>query len=230
MRLRTLGKTGIEIPELCLGTWGLSGDGYGHVDEADQNTVIERALALGVTAFDTSDSYARGEMETRLGRLLEPHAEAIVLTKIGTDRSVTQPVKRFDAEYLESAAQKSRERLKRKIDVLLLHNPSSVALEKPHVAEALARLVEQGVAKAWGVSIGNAEVGKAAIERGAQVLELAYSAFHPQDLAGRAGASQREAGRARRAVGAFARTLVWPMAEHQAIPDHRSPARSLDRR
>ena len=37
MRRRTLGKTGIEITELCLGTWGLSGDGYGPVQETEQD-------------------------------------------------------------------------------------------------------------------------------------------------------------------------------------------------
>lgn len=184
MRLRTLGKTGIEIPELCLGTWGLSGDGYGPVDDAEQDQVIERALGLGLTAFDTADAYANGAMESRLGRLLAAHPSAIVITKVGTDRSATPPIKRFDAEHLRKAAHSSKERLKRRIDVLLLHNPSSIALDKPHVADVLNALVDDGTIRTWGASIGNAEVGKLAIERGAQVLQLAYSAFHPQDLEG----------------------------------------------
>ena len=83
MRRRPLGKTGIEIPELCLGTWGLCGDGYGPVEETEQDHVIERALALGVKAFETADAYAKGEMESRLGRLLEKVEEAIVITKVG---------------------------------------------------------------------------------------------------------------------------------------------------
>src|SRR3954464_9777426 len=111
MRRRTLGKTGIEIPELCLGTWGLSGDGYGPVEETEQDQVIERAIALGINAFDTADVYAQGAMESRLGRLLEKHPDAIVITKVGTDRSVAPPVKRFDAEHLKLATQASKERL-----------------------------------------------------------------------------------------------------------------------
>jgi aryl-alcohol dehydrogenase-like predicted oxidoreductase len=83
MRRRRLGKTGLEIPELCLGTWGLSGDAYGAVEETEQDQVIERALALGVTAFETADAYAKGAMESRLGRLLEKHDEAVVITKVG---------------------------------------------------------------------------------------------------------------------------------------------------
>jgi len=223
MRLRTLGKTGIEIPELCLGTWGLSGDGYGPVDDAEQDQVIERALALGITAFDTADAYANGAMESRLGRLLAAHASAIVITKVGTDRSATPPVKRFDAEHLRTAAHQSKERLKRRIDVLLLHNPSSIALGKPHVAETLNALVDDGTIRTWGASVGDAGVGKLAIELGAQVLQLAYSAFHPQDLEGVVTlAREKQVGLLGRSV--LAHGLLcgqWPSTKQFPNGDHR---------
>jgi aryl-alcohol dehydrogenase-like predicted oxidoreductase len=223
MRQRTLGKTGIDISELCLGTWGLSGDGYGHVEDADQDQVIERALGLGITGFDTADAYGNGSMESKLGRLLEPHPTAIVITKIGTDRSATPPLKRFQAEYLREAAKKSQERLKRRIDVLLLHNPSTVALGKPHIAETLNQLVSDGTARCWGVSIGSAEIGKLAIEKGAQVLELAYSAFHPQDLAGVVQlAKEKQVGLIGRSV--LAHGLLcgqWPSGKQFPRGDHR---------
>jgi aryl-alcohol dehydrogenase-like predicted oxidoreductase len=223
MRLRTLGNTGIEIPELCLGTWGLSGDGYGPVEEDEQDKVIERAIALGITAFDTSDAYAKGVMESRLGRLLEKQPQAVVITKVGTDRSVTPPVKRFDAEHLRAAAKASSERLKRRIDVLLLHNPSTLALRKPHVAETLKRLIDDGTIRTWGVSIGDADIGRAAIEVGAQVLELAYSAFHPQDLGGVVTlAKEKQVGLVGRSV--LAHGLLcgqWPNTKTFPTGDHR---------
>jgi aryl-alcohol dehydrogenase-like predicted oxidoreductase len=223
MRRRTLGKTGIEMPELCLGTWGLSGDGYGPVEEAEQDEVIVRAIALGINAFDTADVYAKGAMESRLGRMLEKHPDAIVITKLGTDRSVTPPVKRFEAEYLKSAVKASQERLKRRIDVLLLHNPSSVALKKPHVAETLAQLVKDGSIRTWGASVGDAEIGKLAIEQGAQVLQLAYSAFHPQDLSGVVTlAKEKQIGLLGRSV--LAHGLLcgqWPNTKQFPSGDHR---------
>jgi aryl-alcohol dehydrogenase-like predicted oxidoreductase len=223
MRRRKLGKTGIEIPELCLGTWGLSGDAYGTVEEAEQDQVIERAVALGITAFETADAYAKGAMESRLGRLLEKHEDAIVITKVGTDRTTTPPAKRFDEVYVAEAIEKSRERLKRKIDVLLLHNPSLVALEKEKTRELLDKLVEDGSVRCWGVSAGNAAIGKAAIERGAQVVQLAYSPFHQQDLHGvLALATTKE-------VGLLARSVLvhgllcgqWPTTKSFATGDHR---------
>jgi aryl-alcohol dehydrogenase-like predicted oxidoreductase len=223
MRLRTLGKTGIEISELSLGTWGLSGDGYGQVEPLDQDQVIERALGLGINAFDTSDAYGKGAMESRLGQLLAGHPEALVITKIGTDRAATPPIKRFDSEHLRAAALASQERLKRKLDVLLLHNPSTLALRKPHVAETLNKLVEDGHVRFWGVSMGDADIGRLAIEQGAQVLQLAFNAFHPQDLAGVVTlAKEKQVGLIGRSV--LAHGLLcgqWPSTKQFTSGDHR---------
>jgi len=223
MRRRSLGNTGIELPELCLGTWGLSGDAYGAVEETDQDQVIERALALGLKAFETADAYASGAMETRLGRLLEAHPDAIVITKVGTDRSVTPPVKRFDAVYIHEAIERCKARLKRPIDVLLLHNPSSGALVKTATRELLGTLLKEGVVRSWGASVGSAEVGKVAIEQGAQVVQVAYNVFHPQDLAPLVAIAKEKQ------VGLLVRSVLchgllcgqWPTTKNFPSGDHR---------
>ena len=87
MRKRRLGKTNLNVSELSLGTWGLSGDAYGHVDEAERNKLIERARMLGITLFETADSYGNGRTEEALGELLHTDEQALVITKWGTDRS-----------------------------------------------------------------------------------------------------------------------------------------------
>jgi aryl-alcohol dehydrogenase-like predicted oxidoreductase len=230
MRRRSLGKTGIQIPELCLGTWGLSGDAYGAVPDPEQDQVIERALALGLKAFETADAYAEGGMETRLGKLLEPHPDAIVMTKVGTDRSATPPVKRFGAAYLRDAALRSQARLKRAIDVLLLHNPSSVALAKAETRDALSKLRDEGIIRAWGASVGDAHSGNAAIDHGAEVVQLAFNAFHPQDLdALLANAKQQQVGLLVRSV--LAHGLLcgqWPTTKSFASGDHRRERWTVD--
>src|SRR5688572_24963063 len=139
MRKRALGKTGLEISELALGTWGLSGDGYGPVSEADQDAIIERALAFGIGLFETADCYGKGAMEKRLGERLP--ASAQVATKVGTDLEASPSRKRFDAEYLRTSVERSRERLKREsIDIVLLHNPSPKTLESGEAFDALREL------------------------------------------------------------------------------------------
>jgi aryl-alcohol dehydrogenase-like predicted oxidoreductase len=183
MRTRVLGKTGLSVSELSLGTWGLSGDGYGPVPEFEQDKVIDRACALGVTLFETADVYGNGRMETRLGAQLETNDAVVIVTKIGTDRSDKQPRKRFAPEYLRAAFEKSRERLKRPvIDVLLLHNPSVATLERGEATALLSELKAGGAVRAWGVSAGSVEVARAAIGLGVDVLSLAHNALFSSDL------------------------------------------------
>ncbi len=182
MQRQQLGITGLSVTSLGLGTWGLSGDGYGKVAEAQQDAVIERARALGLTLYETADVYGHGEMERRLGRLLKDDPRAVVVTKAGTDRSASPPRKRFDPDYLRRAISESVERLALPRIVVLLHNPSLKALERDEATGVLRELTESQVIRGWGVSAGDIETGRAALERGAQVLELAYNALWRRDL------------------------------------------------
>jgi aryl-alcohol dehydrogenase-like predicted oxidoreductase len=183
MRQRPLGRTGLEVSELGLGTWGLSGDGYGPVSEAEQDRVIERARILGITLFETADSYAQGAMERRLGRLVGGDPAVHIVTKLGTDLMAVPPRKRFDGEFIGEALARSAERLGRsRLDVVLLHNPSAAAVERGAATGRLAEAESAGAIGAWGVSAGSVEVAEAAISKGARVVSLAYNALSSKDL------------------------------------------------
>lgn len=182
MRTRPLGQTGIDVSELCLGTWGLSGDGYGAMIDAEVDRTIERALALGITLFDTADVYGKGEMEKKLGQKL-PKEGVRVVTKIGTDLESQPPRKRFTTGYMQDAFERSEARIKRsKVDIVLLHNPSISALAEGDAVNVMEELKTQKRIDAWGVSAGSVEVAQAAIISGAQVIELAYNVFVARDL------------------------------------------------
>ena len=181
---RKLGLTGIEVTELALGTWGLSGEAYGPVSDADANAVIERAVSLGINLFDTSDSYNRGLMESRLGALLEKHKDTTyIVTRHGTDRDAEPPIKRFDAEYLDASLSRAQERLRRdRIDVFMLHNPSVSAVVCASTREFLAKAKEAGRIRAWGVSASSAEVARTAMSLGAQVISFPYNVLSSDEL------------------------------------------------
>jgi aryl-alcohol dehydrogenase-like predicted oxidoreductase len=182
VRKRPLGNTEIEVSELCLGTWGLSGDAYGPVADAEVDRVIDRALEVGIDLFDTADVYGKGAMERRLGARL-PAGTTAVVTKIGTDLDATPPRKRFDLEHLRPAFERSRERLGRdRLDVVLLHNPSVAALQRSEPFDFLKELKRLGALRAFGVSAGSAEVVQAALDGGAEVIELPYNVFNTTDL------------------------------------------------
>jgi aryl-alcohol dehydrogenase-like predicted oxidoreductase len=168
---------------MALGTWGLSGDAYGPVEAADARRVIDRALELGFTLFDTADAYGGGAMEKLLGEALAPHPAVTIVTKGGTDRSTDPPRKRFDFDYVRASVEKSLKRLRRdRIDVYLLHNPSVDALLVDDAIGAMRDLKREGLIACWGVSAGDSEVARVAIERGAEVIELAYNLVHSIDL------------------------------------------------
>lgn len=241
MRRRALGKTGLRVSELALGTWGLSGNGYGPVAEAEQDRVIERARALGITLFDTADSYAQGAMERRLGERLGQDPRALFATKIGTDRDALPPRKRFDATFLREAFERSRERLAREVvDIVLLHNPSSVAVDQGHATDFLKELKSTGKVRAWGVSAGSVEVARAALARGAEVLEIAYNALHPSDLTALSDAiDDAQAGVLARSVlgygllcGHWSSGKEFPEGDHRAerwtVDEFRLRLRQLD--
>lgn len=225
MRRRSLGRTALDVTELSLGTWGLSGDGYGTVAEVEQDRVIDRALGLGINLFETADCYGDGAMERRLATRLEGTAGAIVITKIGTDRSATPVRKRFDPSYLEQALSASAERLRRsRLDVVLLHNPSLMALERGEATAFLGERAAKGEIGAWGVSVADAECGRLAIERGASVIALGYNAFHRKTLNALALAIKDEN------VGVLAHSVLaygllcglWPHDKTFGPEDHRS--------
>lgn len=181
VRARPLGKTGLNVSELALGTWGLSGDGYGSVPADEADRVIDRAVEAGITLFDTADVYGGGAMESKLGQRLPK--DVLVCTKIGTDLDQKPPRKVFTPKHLRAAFERSRERLVReKLDIVLLHNPTIAALGSGEAVGFLKGLKELGSLGLWGVSVGSVEIAREAITRGADVIELAYNAIFPGDL------------------------------------------------
>ncbi|MFQ3294045.1 MAG: aryl-alcohol dehydrogenase-like predicted oxidoreductase [Halobacteriales archaeon] len=66
----TLGATGTTISRIGLGTASFGGDSEWTIDEERARAIVERALELGVTFFDTANSYANGEAEEILGDIL----------------------------------------------------------------------------------------------------------------------------------------------------------------
>lgn len=183
VRKRPLGRTGLVVSELGIGTWGLGGEPYGAVEEADAEKVLRRAVEIGFSVIDTADAYGGGRMERVCGRVLRDHPDLCVVTKVGLDRTIEPARKCFDPEYLRQAVERSQKRLGAKpIPVVLLHGPTPEALNLGEATETLATLKKEGVVAHWGVSAGDEDVARAAIDKGAEVLELAYNLFHPLDL------------------------------------------------
>src|SRR3712207_3634181 len=87
MEHRALGRQGLEVGAVGLGTMGMT-IAYGPADEERSVATIRRARELGVTMFDTAELYGMGtgSNEKLLGRAVEDFRDEVVLaTKFGFD-------------------------------------------------------------------------------------------------------------------------------------------------
>jgi aryl-alcohol dehydrogenase-like predicted oxidoreductase len=183
VKKRLLGKTGLLVSELSLGTWGLSGEAYGAVEADEAEKIVLRALDIGFTTIDTCDAYGAGKVEAMLGRVLEKRFDVTVVTRGGTDRRTEPPVQNFAPGYIEGSVTRSLMRLRReKLEVYLLHNPGAETLKRGEATETLKSLVKKGLIAHWGVSVGDTDAARAALDQGAEVLEIPYNLFHSHDL------------------------------------------------
>src|SRR5512144_973139 len=90
MRYRPLGRTGLFVSELSLGTMTFGGKGYwqsiGTLNAGEAEALVGTALDAGVNLIDTADVYSMGEAETLLGKALaalkRPRHSILVATKV----------------------------------------------------------------------------------------------------------------------------------------------------
>lgn len=147
-----------EIGVIGYGAMGLSWAYTGaRSDDLAAQEVIRAALDLGMTLIDTSNAYADGHNEQLIGRAIKGRRDDVVLaTKAGlVDASVNGKIgltRDGRPEWLKQSAEQSLQRLGvDEIDLFYLHRVDP----KVPLAEswgALAELVQEGKAKAIGLS------------------------------------------------------------------------------
>lgn len=79
MDYRRMGRTGLKVSEICLGTMT-----FGHgTDQAEATRIVDLAFAAGVNFFDTANAYGNGQSEVLLGEALKGRRkDAIIATKV----------------------------------------------------------------------------------------------------------------------------------------------------
>jgi aryl-alcohol dehydrogenase-like predicted oxidoreductase len=161
---RPLGTTGLDLTTVGFGAWAAGGGawayGWGPQDDEESLDAMRRAIALGVNWVDTAAVYGLGHSEEVVGRLLRelPQAERpYVFTKCGLvwnehDR-MASPVQTLAPDSIRAEVEASLRRLGvERIDLYQFHWPDAVGTPIEESWSAMARLVEQGKARAIGVS------------------------------------------------------------------------------
>ena len=70
MRYKKFGKTGLEVSEICLGTWGIGGAGWDAHSDEERMDAIKAALDCGINFIDTAPAYNAGRAEQYIGETL----------------------------------------------------------------------------------------------------------------------------------------------------------------
>ena len=149
MDYRGLGRSGLKVSKLCLGTMMFGGP----TDEASAGRMIARARDAGINFIDTADVYTGGRSEEITGRAIAAARGWWVLaTKLGNVMGEGPNDRGLSRAHMMRAVEASLKRLGTEvIDLLYLHREDhTTPLEE--TVHALADLVRAGKIRYFGVS------------------------------------------------------------------------------
>jgi len=162
MEYRRLGRAGVKVSPLCLGT-GVRGE----LDEARLVRTIERAIDLGCNFIDCANGYGHGQSESILGKAIKGKRDGLVITS-----KVCSPVgpgpndRGLSRLHIMREAERSLTKLQTDhIDIYYLHNVDPLTAPE-ETLRAMDDLVRQGKVRYLGASNHSA----------AQVVELLWIA------------------------------------------------------
>ena len=149
MEYRSLGRSGLKVSPLCLGTMMFGGP----TDEAAARRIVDRARAQGVNFIDTADAYTGGESEAVVGRAISTHRDWWVLaTKCANPTSSGPNARGLSRRHVAHAVDASLGRLGvDHIDLLYLHKEDH-ATPLAETVHALTDLIRTGKIRYFGVS------------------------------------------------------------------------------
>lgn len=164
MRYRTYPGTDITVSEVGFGLWTLAAGWWGEFSDDEAVDMLHRAFDLGITTFDSADTYGNGRADQLLARAFaDRRGQVVITTKVGYDFYAHPDARRGQQEiphnaepaYLRHAVDESLKRLRTDvIDVLSYHNAHEEHVPDDAIWETLARLQEEGKVRAWGAALG----------------------------------------------------------------------------
>jgi aryl-alcohol dehydrogenase-like predicted oxidoreductase len=148
---RPLGRTGVQVSKLCLGTMMFGA--WGNTDHDDSIRIIHRALDAGINFVDTADVYSAGESEELVGKALKDRRDDVVLaTKVNVamddDPNHRGNSRRWIIEEVESSLRRLGTDW---IDLYQIHRPDPTT-DIDETLGALTDLVQQGKVRYIGSS------------------------------------------------------------------------------
>ena len=163
MRYVPFGTTDLQVSQLGFGVWTVGTTWWGVNDKQVGLDLMRRAYDLGVTFFDTADTYGDGFGEEIVAEALGDVRDKIVIaTKGGYNwyehkerRGQQERPQDWRPEFIRFSVEQSLKRLNTDyIDFWQAHNTKMDAIENDALWETLERLKEEGKLRSYGVALG----------------------------------------------------------------------------
>src|SRR6201747_1162009 len=151
MERRPLGRTGVQVSNLCLGTMMFGA--WGEPDHAESIRIIHAALDAGINFVDTADVYSAGESEEIVGKALKGRRDNVVLaTKFWGPMGEDPNRRGVSRRWIIAEVEDSLRRLGTDwIDLYQMHRPDP-AVDIDETLGALTDLVSAGKIRYLGSS------------------------------------------------------------------------------
>jgi len=120
MKYKPLGRTGVQVSQLCYGTMSFGGD----ADEATSAAMFKAARDAGINFFDTADQYSKGRSEEILGGLIQAERDQLVIaTKCFNPTGSDINARGSSRRHVRRAVEASLKRLGTdRVELLFLHH------------------------------------------------------------------------------------------------------------
>jgi aryl-alcohol dehydrogenase-like predicted oxidoreductase len=182
MKYRTLGRTGLRVSVVGLGTWQLGGEWGRDFGQAEVDAILDRAAEAGINFIDTAECYGDHLAERLVGDYLSRHDRDrwIVATKFGHGfNGFMDRTDRFRPEEVRDQLIASLRALRTdRIDLYQFHSGSDEAFLDDGLQAVLDEARRSGMVRNLGVSIrgtGSEVQAREAFGRGYGVLQVVYN-------------------------------------------------------
>ena len=180
MQPRAFGRTGLEVSPITLGSWPMSGDRYGRIEDTEAVRTIHVALDQDITSFDTAPAYGAGHAEETLGAaMVGRRDQAVITTKCGIGPTSTgQPGRNASRASMLREIDDSLRRLRTDhVEVYLVHWPDpNTPLEE--TMATMDEIQRAGKTRLVGVSNFDVPLLEACRKlRPIDVLQVGYKLF-----------------------------------------------------
>ena len=176
MKQNFLGKTGIKVSHIALGTvelgieYGIPSPSSKKPDHQKSIEILNYALKCGITFFDTAPAY--GKSELLLGEVCNSNQDVIIATKIGV------PKKEEDRnQYVTHSLETSIRNLGRNhLDIVQIHNATTDTFQDSDLLNTLVHAKDKGLIRYLGASVYEPEEALAAIDSDdIDIIQVAYN-------------------------------------------------------